>query len=141
VAAGGLLYAVGGRTEGPSLATAERYDPGTNSWLAVNPMHESRVLPCVVETRIGTRPVLAAVGGAIFDTGGFVNARRTTEVLDLTTGRWTLLHVPLPTVRVSHDCAVQPDGTILAIGVTVADGRFTFLPNVDALTLPVPDPA
>jgi hypothetical protein len=41
----------------------------------------------VVETRIGNRPVLAAVGGAIFDDGGFVDARRTTEVLDLTTGR------------------------------------------------------
>ncbi len=102
---------------------------------------ETRVLPCVVQTSIGLRPVLAAVGGAIFsDDGRFVDARRTTEVLDLNTGRWTLLDVPLPTVRVSHDCAVQPDGTILAIGgVTVAGGQFTFLPDVDALTLTARD--
>jgi N-acetylneuraminic acid mutarotase len=137
VAAGGYLYAVGGRAEGPSLATAERYDPGTDSWSTINPMNESRVLPCLVETSIGNRSVLVAVGGAIFsDAGTFVDARRTTEVLDLTTGRWTLLDVPLPAVRVSHDCAVQPDATILAIGgVTVANGQFTFLPNVDALNL------
>lgn len=140
VAAGGFLYAVGGRSGGPSLDTVERYDPRSDSWRAISPMHESRVLPCLVETRIGDRPVLAAVGGAMFDDAGFVTARRTTEVLDLTTGRWTLLDVPLPIVRVSHDCAVQPDGTILAVGgVTGSPGQFTFLPDVDALTLTARD--
>jgi hypothetical protein len=57
-------------------------------------------------------------------------------VLDLTTSRWTLLDVLLPEVRVSHDCAVQPDGTILAIGgATRTDEGFVELPDVDALTL------
>lgn len=137
VAAGEYLYAVGGRGEGPSLASVERYDPSTGSWRVINPMRESRVVPCVVATKIGNQPVLVAVGGAIFsDDGNFVDARRTTEVLDLTTGRWTLLDTLLPTVRVSLDCAVQPVTTILAIsGATFADGLFTFLPNVDALTL------
>jgi hypothetical protein len=41
---------------------------------------------------------------------------------------------------VSHDCAVQPDGTILAIGgVTRAGDGFTFLADVDALTLTLRD--
>ncbi|HEV8561991.1 MAG TPA: hypothetical protein VGR06_37195 [Actinophytocola sp.] len=136
VAAGGFLYAVGGRTEGPSLATVERYDPRSDTWRAINPMHESRVLPCVVETRNGNRPVLAAVGGAIFDDSGLVDVRRTTEVLDLTTGRWALLDVLLPVSRVSLDCAVQPDGTMLAVGGATRTGDgFVELPDVDALTL------
>ena len=137
VTAGGYIYAVGGKGEGPSLTTVERYDPRTDSWRTINPMNQSRVVPCVVETRIGTRPVLVAVGGAIFgDDGSFVDGRRTTEVLDLATGRWVLLDVLLPAVRISHDCAVQLDGTVLAIGgATFAGGAFTILPNVDALTL------
>jgi hypothetical protein len=138
VAVGGFLSAVGGRGEGPSLATAERYDPRTDSWREINSMNESRVVPCVVESRIGDRPVLVAVGGAVFgDAGTVVDGRRTTEVLDLATGRWTLLEVLLPTNRISLDCAVQPDRTILAIsGSTFTGNGFAILPNVDALTLP-----
>lgn len=135
VAASGYLYAVGGRGEGPSLATAERYDPRSNSWREIDAMHESRVVPCVVESRIGTRPVLLAIGGAVFgDSGTVVDGRRTTELLDLATGHWTVLDVLLPANRISHDCAVQPDLTILAVdGSTFAGGRFAVVPNVDAL--------
>lgn len=137
VAGGDYLYAVGGLDDGPSLATVERYDPRANSWRAINPMHESRVVPCVVASRIGHRPVLVAVGGAMFSAAGsFVDGRRTTEVLDLATGRWTLLDVLLPANRISLGCAAQPNGTILAIGgAAFADGSFTELTNVDALTL------
>jgi hypothetical protein len=103
-------------------------------------MHESRVVPCAVQTTIGHRRVLVVVGGAVFsDTGDFLDGRATTEILDLATGRWSLLRVTLPVVRGSHGCAVQPDGTILAIGGgTHVNRRFIFLANVDALRLHEP---
>jgi N-acetylneuraminic acid mutarotase len=143
VASGRYLYAIGGAAIGeagqfgPSLTTVERYDPKSNSWATMNPMAESRVLPCAVETKVGKRRVLVVVGGVEFSAeGAFVDARRTTEVFDPDTGRWTLLDVLLPTVRASHDCATEADGTVLAIGgITHIGDLFIFLANVDALSL------
>jgi hypothetical protein len=65
------------------------YDPDRNSWRAVAPMRERRAAPCVVETTVGDRQVLVVVAGAQFSVAGdFRNGLRTTEVYDLTTGRW-----------------------------------------------------
>jgi hypothetical protein len=129
VASGRYLYAIGGQPDpaGPSLATMERYDPRSNRWTTMNPMVESRYLPCAVETKVGHRRLLVVVGG--FDP----DARRTTEVFDPHTGRWTLLDVLLPIGRGTHDCATEADGTVLAIGGANGAGRF--LANVDALSL------
>ena len=138
VVSGRHLYAIGGAdSTGQSLTTVERYDPRSNSWATMNPMAESRVLPCAVETKVGKRRVLVVVGGVEFSAeGAFVDARRTTEVFDPATGRWTLLDVLLPTVRASHDCATEADGTVLAIGgITHIGEPFIFLANVDALSL------
>ena len=112
-----------------SLTTVERYDPTSNRWTTMNPMVESRLLPCAVETKVGHRRVLVVVGG--FQRPGV--ARRTTEVFDPHTGRWTLLEVLLPIPRGTHDCATEADGTVLAIGG--ANGEGVFLANVDALSL------
>jgi hypothetical protein len=103
----------------------------------MNPMVESRYLPCAVETKVGYRRVLMVVGGFEFAPGGvLIDARRTTEVFDLATGRWNLLDVLLPTTRGSHDCATEADGTVLAIGgITPIEGSPSFLANVDALSL------
>jgi Kelch motif len=136
VASGRYLYAIGGAAPpsgadpfelGPPLSTVERYDPRSNRWATMNPMVEARLLPCAVETKVGHRRVLVVVGG--FEDG----ARRTTEVFDPHTGRWTLLDVLLPISRGSHDCATEADGTVLAIGG--ANGAGVFLANVDALSL------
>jgi hypothetical protein len=128
VALGRYLYAVGGAAPtGESLTTVERYDPTSNRWATMNPMVESRVLPCAVETKVGHRRVLVVVGGFEAD------ARRTTEVFDPHTGRWTLLDVLLPFGRGTHDCATEADGTVLAIGG--GNGEGVFLANVDALSL------
>lgn len=138
VASGGYLYAIGGAAPtGQSLATVERYDPRSNSWVTMNPMAESRYLPCAVETRVGERRVLVVVGGFEYASDGtFVDGRSTTEVLDLASGRWTLLDVLLPSKRGSHDCATEADGTVLAIGgITAVGGVRVFLANVDALSL------
>ena len=138
VVSGRYLYAIGGAAPtGQSLTTVERYDPRSNSWATMNSMVESRVLPCAVETRVGQRRVLVVVAGAEFSAeGAFVDARRTTEVFDPATGRWTLLDILLPTVRASHDCATEADGTVLVIGgITHIGDPFIFLANVDALSL------
>jgi hypothetical protein len=136
VASGRYLYAIGGAAPpsgadpfelGPPLSTVERYDPRSNSWATMTPLVEARLLPCAVETKVGHRRVLVVVGG--FEDG----ARRTTEVFDPHTGRWTLLDVLLPIRRGSHDCATEADGTVLAIGG--ANGAGVFLANVDALSL------
>jgi N-acetylneuraminic acid mutarotase len=135
VASGRYLYAIGGAPPsgtdpselGPPLTTVERYDPKSNSWTTMNPMVEARLLPCAVETKVGHRRVLVVVGGFGPD------ARRTTEVFDPHTGRWTLLDVLLPIRRGTHDCATEADGTVLAIGGANGAGRF--LANVDALSL------
>jgi N-acetylneuraminic acid mutarotase len=140
VASGRYLYVVGGAAPtGEPLTTVERYDPSSNRWATMNPMVESRVLPCAVETEVGHRRVLVVVGGFEFDPGGvLVGARRTTEVFDPATGRWRLLDVLLPFGRGSHDCATEADGTVLAIGgITrrVVSDPNIYLANVDALTL------
>jgi N-acetylneuraminic acid mutarotase len=128
VASGRYLYAIGGQDPtGPSLTTVERYNPKTDSWTTMNPLIESRYLPCAVQTKVGHRRVLVVVGG--FDP----DARRTTEVFDPHTGRWTLLDVLLPIGRGTHDCATEADGTVLAIGG--GNGAGVFLANVDALSL------
>jgi len=139
VASGRYLYAIGGAPPsgadpselGPPLATVERYDPTSNRWTTMNPMVEARLLPCAVETKVGHRRVLVVVGG--FEDG----ARRTTEVFDPHTGRWTLLDVLLPIGRGTHDCATEADGTVLAIGGGNEAG--VFLANVDALSLRLRD--
>ena len=135
VASGRYLYAIGGAAPtGESLTTVERYDPTSDSWATMNPMVESRLLPCAVETRVGHRRVLVVVGGFEASADGTLfGARRTTEVLDPHTGRWTLLEVLLPIPRGTHDCATEADGTVLAIGG--ANGEGVFLANVDALSL------
>jgi N-acetylneuraminic acid mutarotase len=141
VAAGRYLYAMGGQDRaGKSLTTVERYDPATNRWRTMNPMVQSRSLAGAVETKVGQRHVLVVVGGGEFSaTGTFLGARRTTEVFDLATGRWTLLDMLLPTARGSLHSATETDGTILAIGGFVGGGRDggtpTPIANVDALSL------
>jgi hypothetical protein len=143
VASGRYLYAIGGAAIGPpgqfgpSLTTVERYDPKSDSWATMNPLVQSRVLPCAVEMKVGKRRVLVVVGGFEFSAEGTpTDRRRTTEVFDPATGRWTLLDVLLPFGRGSHDCATEADGTVLAIGgITLVGGTPVFLANVDALSL------
>jgi N-acetylneuraminic acid mutarotase len=146
VASGRYLYAIGGAAPpsgadpseiGPSLSTVERYDPKSDRWTTMNPLVESRGLPCAVETKVGKRRVLVVVGGfEVSADGTLIQARRTTEVFDPATGRWTLLDVLLPIGRGSHDCATEADGTVLAIGgITHVGDTRVFLANVDALSL------
>jgi N-acetylneuraminic acid mutarotase len=137
VASGGHLYAIGGRdADGQALSTVERYDPHSDRWHTMSSMSEARYLPCAVETRVGGRRVLVVVGGRVQVADGTVVSSRTTEVFDPDTRRWTLLDVLLPEGRASFDCAIERDGTVLAIGGSTNVGAsFTYLADVDGLKI------
>ena len=62
----------------------------------MNPLHESRAVPCAIETTVGNRRVLVVVGGGFSTDGISTDGRRTTEVFDPDSGRWKLLDVLLP---------------------------------------------
>jgi hypothetical protein len=95
-----------------SLTTIERYDPKSNRWQTVSPMHESRVAAGITAANIDGRQVLVAVGGAIWQDFEILGSRRTTEVYDLATGRWQVLRAELPEPRGSLGCANEADGTV-----------------------------
>ena len=135
VASGRYLYAIGGfGLAGQSLSTVERYDPVSDSWRTTSPMHETRAVPCAVETMVGRQSVIVVVAGVEFSADGiFVQGRRTTEVFDPDTGRWVMLDALLRIVRGSNDCAVGPEGTVITIGGGTDPPRS--LANVDALSI------
>ena len=87
--------------------------------------------------------VLVVVGGVEFSADGtLIDDRRTTEVFDPDTGRWTMLDALLPTGRGSLDCAVEPGSTVIAIGGGTRTGpgsSFVSVPNVDALSIKTRD--
>jgi N-acetylneuraminic acid mutarotase len=131
VNAGGLLYAIGGLgADGRTLSTVERYDPRTNTWSTVRPMREARAVPGV--TVAGGRIVV--VGGIRFEPA--TQLLRTTEVFDPRTGGWLVVATLLPHGRASLVCAVEADGTVLAIGgATDATTPPSATAAVDALRL------
>jgi N-acetylneuraminic acid mutarotase len=138
VQAGGFLYALGGvGAGGASLTTVERYNPRTNTWATIEPLNKSRAFPGVVATSIAGHPVIVVVGGGNYDaSGNFVGPRRTTEVLDIATGKWHTLDVLLDIGRGGLSCAVAASGAVLAIsGGTIVDGQSVFVSDVSALTL------
>jgi kelch-like protein 2/3 len=144
VASGHYLYAIGGQADydQPSLAAVERYDPRSNSWTVLRSMHETRVLPGAVETRVGDRTVIAVVAGVEFVDGGVFGptGRRTTEVFDIQTGKWILLNALLPFIRGSLGSAIESDGTVLAIaGGTIRNGVIEYVADVNALTITTQD--
>jgi N-acetylneuraminic acid mutarotase len=138
VQAGGFLYAVGGvNARGASLTTVERYNPRTNTWVTIAPLNESRAFPGIVATTITGHSVIVVVGGGVYDAAGnFVGPRRTTEVLNITTGTWHTLDVLLDFGRGGLSLAVAAGGAVLAIsGGTIVDGQSAYVSDVSALKL------
>ncbi|TDQ04956.1 Kelch repeat-containing protein [Labedaea rhizosphaerae] len=133
------LYALGGfSADEQSMSSVERYDPARDQWSAVHDMQESRILACVVATKIGHRPVIVAVAGTEAKDGVPIGSRRTTEIYDPAMDRWSLLDVLLPKPRGSVDGTVEQEGTVVIVGgVTTphADGSRAFVSDVDALDL------
>ena len=138
VAAGPYLYAIGGQdAAGASLSVVERYDTKRDTWSELPPLHQSRLLPCVVSTNVDNRAVLVVVGGGQYDQNGtFVRALTSTEVYEIADGRWVQLAAQLPMGRASFGCAVDAHGAILAVaGTTATGGTFESVADVDSLLI------
>jgi len=84
----GTLYDVGGYT-GVAVATAEAYDPASDTWRAIAPMPTQR-----------WGLAAAATGGILYAIGGHdgVQATSAIEAYDPSTNAWTAM-VPMPTRR------------------------------------------
>jgi hypothetical protein len=137
VQSGRYLYVLGGADRaGRSLASMERYDPVSDSWQFMKSMHESRYATCAVESRVGNRRVLVVIAGVQAVDFMTVGGGYTTEIFDIDTGRWAMLKTLFSSSRGGHGCAVEADGTILAIGGATRTGTgLAFLCDVDALSL------
>jgi Kelch motif len=101
VAAGGSIWALGGRELGVSYTYVERYRPGASAWQSMSSMPVARS---------GFQAV--SVDDAIVVVGGEDGAQTVPEVdrLDLRTGRWTPL-AELPVAR--HGLGVVADGPLV----------------------------
>jgi hypothetical protein len=107
----GRVLAAGGTSESggykPELATAELYDPKTNTWRATGSMSETR-----------TRFSLTVLkDGRVLATGGGNDAAVTSsaEIYDPATGTWTRV-APMASGRGGHTTILLSDGDVLVVG-------------------------
>jgi N-acetylneuraminic acid mutarotase len=99
----------------PSLATAELYDPTTNSWSMAAPMIESRTRHTATLLPDGR---VLVVGGQRFDfhDGGLFPGRPTSaEIYDPTANRWSST-TPMGASRLAQTATEIPDGRVLVTG-------------------------
>ncbi|CAN5227396.1 hypothetical protein BH09PSE6_BH09PSE6_03220 [soil metagenome] len=130
---GKVLLAGGRSTSQIVTASAELYDPATNTFSATGPM---------TTPRAGAVSVLLANGRVLMIGGGLGNpALASCEIYDPSTGTWTptgYMHYR----RNGHQAVTLPDGKILAVGGL--DTSATALPGGTYPTIPqaeVYDPA
>jgi Kelch motif protein len=99
--------------------SAETFDPETNSWSLVGPMHVARGFMALLAL---PRGMALAVGGCAAADEGFVpvGALSSTEVFDPTTGAWTV-STPLPEPLCGASGVLLPDGRALVIGRSVSN--------------------
>ena len=105
----------------PSLASAELYDPSTNSWSMAAPMIESRTRHTATLLPDGR---VLVVGGQRFDfhDGGLFPGRPTdAEIYDPTANRWSSTG-PMGASRLAQTATQLSDGRVLVTGGLDADG-------------------
>ena len=128
----GRVLITGGNLKGNSLngsgvTAVDRYDPATNEFRAVAPLHHGRSLHAQVTLRDGR---VVVIGGA----------QTTSEIYDPKKDIWTVLADRLPTTLKDNKAFEMPDGQIfLAAGQNTVDAVTTdatwFLdPNSGKLT-------
>ena len=117
VALGGFLYAMGGWSDGACVATAERYDPATNTWTPIASMASAR-----------RSFAAAAMGGFLYVTGGYGagGGLRSCERYDPASNAWSRI-ADLPEPRWEHALACL-GGSLYAVGGSTASGAFSTSP-------------
>ena len=105
---GGKVLVVGGTHTGDFLASAELYDPGTETWTATGSLGTARAFHTA--TLLPSGKVLVAGG----DTHGIVRLA-SAELYDPETATWTATG-SLGTARDLHTATLLPSGNVLVAG-------------------------
>ncbi|MCA1697907.1 MAG: hypothetical protein LC790_02990, partial [Actinobacteria bacterium] len=116
---------VGGLGAGPSLASAELYDPATGSWTATDSLGQSRQLHA--DALLPSGKVLVS-GGFHIPFSDFPPNLDTGELYDPVTEEWRPTGF-MRSRRIYHTATVLADGTVLAAGGS-AGGNARGFPNV-----------
>lgn len=125
-ASGVRIYAIGGGTNDPAVATNEVFDTQANGWTAIAPMPTVRAF-------FGA----AASPGRVHAIGGLGNAGQevlaTHEVYTPATNTWSTA-APMPTARRCLDVATGPDGLVYAVGGSNVDQALTTVEAYDPVS-------
>jgi hypothetical protein len=110
----GRVLVVGGgttREAGPATASAEIYDPASNTWRATAPMHEPRAYPTA--TLLPDGRVLVVGGETTYQAAGPVLG--SAELFDPHAGTWTKTG-PLVVPVYGHSATLLSNGDVLVAG-------------------------
>jgi N-acetylneuraminic acid mutarotase len=122
----GKVLVVGGQV-GPvpfsSLASAEIYDPTTNSWSAAAPMIVSRAGQSAILLQDGRVLVVGGITVAVREGGLFPNIATDAEIYDASANRWSTT-APMGFDRLGQTATLLADGRVLVAGGQ--DGATTF---------------
>ena len=103
----GKVLVAGGAFNGSALASAELYDPATNTWSAAGSMTTTRMQHTA--TLLANGKVLAAGG-----TGGGIDVRGSAEIYDPVTNTWSAAG-SLNTGRLAHTASLLSNGKIVVV--------------------------
>jgi len=122
----GKVLVVGGQV-GPipfsSLASAELYDPTTNSWSAAASMIVSRTSQSAILLRDGRVLVVGGISLAVRDGGLFPSLATDAEIYDAKANSWSAT-APMGFDRLGQTATLLADGRVLVAGGQ--DGATTF---------------
>jgi hypothetical protein len=109
----------------PPVATAQIFEPRTETWSRVPEMIEPRYFHSA--TLLADGRVLVAGGGAI-RSASTICGLATAEIFDPVTEAWTATK-PMVDQRIQHVAVRLPDGRVLAVGGTLRTGRVSYTGN------------
>jgi hypothetical protein len=110
LADGGAIFIGGKQKLSRASASVDRYDAGSNSWTAAEPMADTRFEFAAVTLPDGR---VLAFGGSTHEDGPI--GRNSAEIFDPATGSWSAAGKTIQR-RWDHSAVVLADGRVLAVG-------------------------